>query len=155
MQDNIRIDGQLIYETWGITPLSEKFYASLMQYPDAKDKVVSSYLDEDGIHVLSQPTYIKSKEMTLDFGAKDYASYLSFMNYLVAHPNFVLLSYKIDRQISLEYISKSDFHYYPNTKDASFAIKVREANFKNRTNIYLLTENSDKIMIENGKYIII
>ena len=155
MQDNITIDGYSLYDTWGITPIGDIFYDPIMQYPDAKDKTVSSYKDEDGIHVVSQVINIKSKDIVLNFGANNYSGYLSFMNYLVNHPNFKFISFEVQKVMELEYLSKSDFHYYPNTGEASFAIKVREANFKNRSPIYLLTENNVNIMTESGISIIL
>ncbi len=149
------IDGQNIFDTWTLKPMYEKFYSDMMKFPDIKSRPQSDYEDEDGLNVLYTTGRLKDKEVTVSFFVDSYDYYLLFMNYLLANPVFYLSSLIIDKIIPLEYLSHSDFHYYPNTGDCTFGIKVREANFKNRADIYLLTDNGNKVITDNDVYIIL
>ena len=152
--DTVYIDGQNIQTTWGLHPLIDKFYEDLMKYPDIKKRVTSDYDDQDGTNVYYSAGKLKEKEITLTFGVDTYDHYLAFLDYMVAHPLFELTDLNpIDKGIFLEYLSSGDFHYY--YTGSVFAVKLREANFKNRSNIYLVTENNDYICTENGDRLII
>ena len=94
--DIIYIDGQNILTTWGLTPLSGKFYSEIMKYPDAKDRVTEDFTDEDGIRVLLTPTKLKAAEVTLSFDVDTYENYLAFCDYMDSHPTFVLSSFRVD-----------------------------------------------------------
>lgn len=153
MIDTVYIDGLEIRKTWGLTPLYEKFYSSIMQFPDVKEKVTNDFEDEDGIEVASTDSYLKSREPVLSLGVDTYENYLSFMQYMVEHKTFELYSLLVDKKITYEYLSHSEFNFY--VTGSTFAIKLREANFKNRTNIYLLTESGDYLCTENGDRLII
>ncbi len=151
--DIIYIDGQDILTTWGLTPLYEKFYSSIMQFPDIKDRIFSDYEDEDGIKVYKSAGKVKSKEIPLSFGVDTYDHYLQFCNYMLNNPTFELSCFEVDKGIEYEYIAHTEFNYYKT--GSSFGIKLREANFKNRTNIYLVTENNDYICTEDNNRIIL
>ena len=83
MIDTVYIDGLEIRKTWGLTPLYEKFYSSIMQFPDVKEKVTNDFEDEDGIEVASTDSYLKSREPVLSLGVDTYENYLNFMQYMV------------------------------------------------------------------------
>lgn len=127
MIDTVYIDGLEIRKTWGLTPLYEKFYSSIMQFPDVKEKVTNDFEDEDGVEVASTNSYLKSKESILSFGVDTYENYLNFMDYITSKDSF-LLSSDVIGNINLEYISTSNFDY----EGISFDIKVRERNFNDR-----------------------
>lgn len=127
MIDTVYIDGLEIRKTWGLTPLYEKFYSSIMQFPDIKEKVTNDFEDEDGVEVASTNSYLKSKESILSFGVDTYENYLNFMDYITSKDSF-LLSSDVIGNINLEYISTSNFDY----EGISFDIKVRERNFNDR-----------------------
>lgn len=153
MIDTVYIDGLEIRKTWGLTPLYEKFYSSVMQFPDVKEKVTNDFEDEDGIEVASTKSYLKSREPVLSLGVDTYEHYLNFMQYLIDHNTFELYSLLINKKITYEYLSHSEFNFY--ITGSTFAIKLREANFLNRTNIYLLTESGDYLCTEDGNRLII
>jgi hypothetical protein len=125
--DTVYIDSQEIKSTWGLNPIYEKFYSSLMQFPDIKDRVSNDYTDENGIEVYYTKGYLKSREPTMSFGVDTYAHYLTFMDYITSKDTFVLSS-SIIGSITLEYISTSDF----DAQGITFEIKVRERNFNDR-----------------------
>jgi len=127
MIDTVYIDGLEIRKTWGLTPLYEKFYSSVMQFPDVKEKVTNDFEDEDGIEVASTKSYLKSKDTVLSMGVDTYDNYLNFMNYITSKDSFILSS-TIIGSINLEYISTSNFDY----EGMEFDIKVRERNFNDR-----------------------
>lgn len=127
MIDTVYIDGLEIRKTWGLTPLYEKFYSSIMQFPDVKEKVTNDFEDEDGIEVASTDSYLKSREPVLSLGVDTYENYLSFMDYITSKDSF-LLSSDVIGNINLEYISTSNFDY----EGISFDIKIRERNFNDR-----------------------
>jgi len=127
MIDTVYIDGLEIRKTWGLTPLYEKFYSSIMQFPDVKEKVTNDFEDEDGIEVASTDSYLKSREPVLSLGVDTYENYLNFMDYITSKDSF-LLSSDVIGNINLEYISTSNFDY----EGISFDIKVRERNFNDR-----------------------
>jgi hypothetical protein len=127
MIDTVYIDGLEIRKTWGLTPLYEKFYSSVMQFPDVKEKVTNDFEDEDGIEVASTKSYLKSKDTVLSMGVDTYDNYLNFMNYITSKDSFILSS-TIIGNINLEYISTSNFDY----EGMEFDIKVRERNFNDR-----------------------
>ena len=151
--DIIYIDGQNILTTWGLTPLSGKFYSEIMKHPDAKDRVTEDFTDEDGIRVLLTPTKLKAGEVTLSFDVDTYENYLAFCDYMDSHPTFVLSSFRVDKGIEYEFISHTEFNWYPEC--CTFGVKLREANFKNRGNIYLVTENNDYLCTDDGSKIIL
>ena len=151
--DAVYIDGLEIKKTWGMVPLYDEFYSTLMQFPDIKERISSDYEDEDGVNVNYSAGKLKSKESQVSFGVDTYQHYIDFCNYMLAHPLFVLSSFVIDSGISLEYISHSKFSYY--ATGCTFGVKLREANYKKRSNIYLITENNDYICTEDGNKIIL
>jgi hypothetical protein len=153
MIDKVYIDGQEIQSTWGLVPLYSKFYSTIMKYPDAKDKISVDFEDEDGIEEVHGAPFLKSVEPTISFGVDTYANYLAFCRYMVAHPTFELFSFLVGKKINYEYISHSEFSFY--VTGSTFAVKLREANFLNRTNIYLLDENGNNICDENSNRIIV
>jgi len=151
--DILYIDGLDAKTTWGITPLCDKFYSSIMKYPDAKERVISDYNDEDGINVFLSEGKIKSSETTLSFLVDTYQGYLDFCDYMMSHPVFELTTFSVDKGILYEYMSHTEFNY--RRSYFTFGIKLREANFKNRKYIYLVTENNDYICTETGDKIIL
>jgi len=153
MTDNVYIDGQDIKSTWGLVPLYTKFYSSIMKYPDTKDKISVDFDDKDGIDVVVGKPKLKSLEVVISFGVDTYTHYLSFCRYMISKPTFELYSFLFGKKINYEYISHSEFNFY--VTGSTFAIKLREANFKNRTNIYLLTESGDYLCTENGDRLIV
>lgn len=153
MNNTIYINERNIFDTWGLTPLTNTFFASIMKYPDAKDKVTTDFEDEEGILVLDQTTYLKEQEITLSFGVDSYANYLSFMDYLVSNPTFTLRCDLFRKGITYEYIAKSDFKHYRDGN--TFAIKIRENNFSSRDYSYLVTDTGAKLITDNNNYIIL
>jgi len=125
--DTVYIDGKEIKSTWGLNPLYEKFYSSLMQFPDIKDRVSNDYTDENGIEIYYTKGYLKPREPSISLGIDTYAHYLTFMDYITSKDTFVLSS-SIIGSITLEYVSTSDF----DSQGITFEIKVKERNFNDR-----------------------
>jgi len=153
MIDNVYIDGKDIKKTWGLVPLYSKFYSSIMKFPDAKEKISVDFEDSDGIKEVSGKPKLKSIENVISFGVDTYSNYLAFCRYMISNPTFELYSLLVDKKITYEYLSHSEFNFY--ITGSTFAIKLREENFLNRTNIYLLTESGDYLCTEDGNRLII
>ena len=120
----ITIDGYNIETEWGLEPVYEGYYNALMKAPDIKDRITNDWSDEDGIEVLFEKGYQKAKEMTLKFACDTIPHYNAFMSYLIANPTVVLADTNIDTEVTVEYMSSSEFHHY--SKYNMFGIKVRQ-----------------------------
>lgn len=150
--ENIYIDTYDLFDTWHITPLDE-FFTEMMAFPDIKKRVEMDLAKQDGLDVLLTAGKLDKIEQTLKFGVDTYDNYLAFMDYITSVNSFGITCLTIDSSITVDYLSTTDFEEFK--EGITFAIKVREANFKNRTPIYLLTEARWKIMTESGIFIII
>ena len=151
--DVLYIDGEDAKKKWGIVPLCDKFYSAIKKFPDMKERTVSDFTDEDGVEVYPSAGKLKEMETTISLIVDSYEQYLAFCYYMVEHPIFELSTFSVDKGIKYEYMAHTEFNdrrtYY------TFGIKLREANFKERENIYLVTEYNDYICTETGDRIIL
>lgn len=151
--DILYINGLNAKKTWGLVPLCDKFYSSIMKYPDIKERVMSDFEDEDGIRVATSDGKLKSQEATLSFIVDTLENYYSFCDYITSHQNFELSTFEVGKVIMYEYIAHTDFNW--RRTYITFGVKLREANFKERKNFNLVTENNDYICTETGNRLII
>ena len=126
----ITIDGKNIKTKWGLDPVMDGYLSELMKFPDAKDRISNDWSDQDGLDVLLSATKLKAREITINFFCDTYANYVSFMKYLVAHPNVTLIDDTTTESYILEYMACSSFNRHREYN--TFAIKFREANPKAR-----------------------
>ena len=128
--ENIYIDTYELFNTWHITP-KDDFFAELMSFPSIKKRTEMDLSKKDGLEVLLTSGKIDKIEQTLKFGIDTYDNYLEFMDYITSVNNFTINCPTVGSSVIVDYISTTDFNHY--REGISFTIKVREANFKNRT----------------------
>ena len=75
--DAVYIDGLEIKKTWGMVPLYDEFYSTLMQFPDIKERISSDYEDEDGVNVNYSEGKLKSTRPILLLHLKYSQPYLA------------------------------------------------------------------------------
>lgn len=121
------IDNKEIKATWGLTPIYEKFYSGVMQFPDVKDKVSNDFEDKSGTEDANTAGYLKAPTPTLSFGVDTYEHYVAFMTYITSVDTFTLTCSTFG-SVKYEYLSTSEY----DDTGITFSIKVRERNFNDR-----------------------
>jgi len=149
----ITINGNNIFQSWGLSLVKDSFYNELMKFPDIKDRISNNWSDRNGIDVLLSAPKFKQRELTLQFFCDSYINYKTFIGFVKSNQKLSFFDDLTDKTYVFEYLDCSSFNYYLDYN--MFAIKVRENNpidnpisyLMTSSGIYLLTEINFKIQL--------
>lgn len=127
------INGTDIKAGWGLEPMIDTYYNSIMKYPSVKDRIVEDWEDEHGVDVLLSDAKVSNIESTISFICDNITQYNAFVQYLVAQKKVQLRDAEVGKVINLEYLSCSSFNNY--NIFCTFGVRFREANFRTRTGL--------------------
>ena len=128
--EKIYIDTYELFDTWHITPIDD-FFTEMMAFPDIKKRVEMDLAKQDGLDVILTAGKLDKIEQTIKLGVDTYDNYLAFMDYITSVNNFKISCVTVGSSVIVDYIATTDFEEF--IEGITFAIKIREANFKNRT----------------------